>query len=246
MTPLHCLGVAAGIAKALNDPPIPGTTPLSNQQQIQQLSQIAELLVTRGADINVPTYSGTTPLHLAAGQIAEAAVPVAQVLLQHRANPNAAAFGFVPLVHAVQVANIPMIQLLLSAGACPNGLSGIWGVSLLALAAGVGSAAAVEVLLAAGACSSPVLSARGDHNDVMAYAVAGRSTSVVRLLLGKLPGGVSQHAACHMLCHALGHPHGLAYNISALLQLHIHSMPPLPQEQQQSGDMSLVQWLRPF
>jgi ankyrin repeat protein len=83
-------------------------------------TELARLLVERGAEINSPSHNllNVQPLHSAvAGQHLE----IAALLLDHGADANARqGEGFVPLHSAAQNGQIAMIELLLAHGADPR------------------------------------------------------------------------------------------------------------------------------
>jgi serine/threonine protein kinase/ankyrin repeat protein len=80
--------------------------------------RVADLLLSRRADLEATNDSGWTPLHLAAIWTNR---PVAEVLVAHRANLDARdQRGLTPLAIAIQKASETLAALLLEAGADPN------------------------------------------------------------------------------------------------------------------------------
>ena len=78
-------------------------------------TEIADLLIAKGANVNCRDKAGATPLHQAA---LKGNTDIANVLLQHGADPNAAdGDGLTPLHDAALSGRAPMIALLLDKGA---------------------------------------------------------------------------------------------------------------------------------
>jgi cytohesin len=134
---------------------------------------MVELLLSRGADVNVNTGSSGTPLCLAAKNGFQAVV---EVLLAHKADVNASTdFLSTPLDLAARHRQTKIIQMLLAAGANPN-LENRDGVTALSHAAG--SRDIVKMLLDAKA------DANGGKIDVpLIAAIYARDAASVELLL---------------------------------------------------------------
>jgi ankyrin repeat protein len=91
--------------------------------------ETAELLLSRGADVNEQDDEENTPLHKACSSDAirppEAFVQLVKVLLAHGADPNAPGeFEFTPLNNAAHMRRAEIIKLLLDAGAAVQGGGG--------------------------------------------------------------------------------------------------------------------------
>ncbi|WP_306604579.1 ankyrin repeat domain-containing protein [Azonexus sp.] len=83
---------------------------------------MAAMLISHGANVNVTAQTGFTPLHVAAGLNKAAMV---SYLLRSGANVNALDTTHGMPLHAATVQGHPdIVQLLLSSGANPNGVSG--------------------------------------------------------------------------------------------------------------------------
>jgi ankyrin repeat protein len=114
--------------RALNELQFEGATPLALAAEVNNLEAI-KVLVAAGADPNIPTAYGTTPLILAAGAGTDVqrarsveergiAVETAQFLLDHGADVNAVGeFGWTPLHAAAYQGLTDVIELLVSKGA---------------------------------------------------------------------------------------------------------------------------------
>jgi uncharacterized protein len=114
--------------RALNELQFEGATPLALAAEVNNLDAI-KALVAGGADPNIPTSMGSTPLMLAAGagtdvqrarSIEErgAAVDTARFLLEHGADVNAVGeFGWTPLHAAAYQGLTDVIELLVTKGA---------------------------------------------------------------------------------------------------------------------------------
>jgi cytohesin len=114
--------------RALNELQFEGATPLALAAEVNNLEAI-KALVAGGADPNIPTTMGTTPLMLAAGAGTDVqrarsieerglAVETARYLLEHGADVNAVGeFGWTPLHAAAYQGLTDVIELLVSRGA---------------------------------------------------------------------------------------------------------------------------------
>lgn len=93
---------------------VKSTTPLNSAIRAGR-REIVDLLVTDGADINLPDSFGITPLHCAAGKGDK---PMAEFLLARGAKVNAkASRGVTPLHMAVNSRQIDVVELLVASGA---------------------------------------------------------------------------------------------------------------------------------
>jgi len=114
--------------RALNELQFEGATPLALAAEVNDLDAI-KVLVAAGADPNIPTTMGSTPLMLAAGAATDVqrarsieerglAVETARYLLEHGADVNAVGeFGWTPLHAASYQGLTEVIELLVSKGA---------------------------------------------------------------------------------------------------------------------------------
>ena len=114
-------GDSAAVAAMLDGNPAlltelaPNTrTPLHTAAYTGKLN-IVQLLISRGADVNAATSTGSTPLHGATLYNHEAVV---RLLVAKGGNVNAAnQGGYTPIVNAVSSGNLPMITFLVESGA---------------------------------------------------------------------------------------------------------------------------------
>jgi ankyrin repeat protein len=114
--------------RALNELQFEGATPLALAAEVNNLDAIKEL-VAGGADPNIPTTMGSTPLMLAAGAATDVqrarsieerdlAVGTARYLVEHGADVNAVGeFGWTPLHAAAYQGLTDVIEFLVSKGA---------------------------------------------------------------------------------------------------------------------------------
>jgi cytohesin len=114
--------------RALNELQFEGATPLALAAEVNNLEAI-KALVAGGADPNIPTAFGTTPLMLASGAGTDVqrarsieertlAVDTARYLVEHGADVNAVGeFGWTPLHAASYQGLTDVIELLVSKGA---------------------------------------------------------------------------------------------------------------------------------
>jgi ankyrin repeat protein len=114
--------------RGLDELQFEGATPLALAAEVNNLDAI-KVLVAGGADPNIPTAMGTTPLMLASGAATDVqrarsieerglAVETARYLLEHGADVNAVGeFGWTPLHAASYQGLTDVIELLVSKGA---------------------------------------------------------------------------------------------------------------------------------
>lgn len=150
--------------------------------------KIAETLIAHGADVNKPASGGATPLHVAA-RVGN--VPMAHLLLDHGANPNApgtetgrdARFSYSPLGYAVSLPDsTEMAELLLSRGAH---LDGFASDSPLLTAASSDNVDGVKFLLARGANPNSSLVKTKQTALFLAAEHGDRRAEVIEALLKK-------------------------------------------------------------
>jgi ankyrin repeat protein len=110
-------------------------------------ADIAELLIGKGADINVETKAGWTPLHRAVDMNHPA---VAKLLISKGADVNATGKGNAPLHRAAFSGNLEMLQILLDEGADIHA-RGAEGWTAIFFACCGGHLDAVEMLISSGA-----------------------------------------------------------------------------------------------
>ncbi len=129
-------------------------------------ADIADILVTGGADVRALNLKSMIPLHWACEKGAE---PVARLLIARRSDVNAkASFGETPLHRAAGGGYTSLVEFLLNNGARVNETDNT-GKSAHALAAKKGHKAVAAVLVAFGA------DAREQSNDSMTeFALAGK------------------------------------------------------------------------
>jgi ankyrin repeat protein len=114
--------------RGLDELQFEGATPLALAAEVNNLDAI-KVLVAGGADPNIPTAMGTTPLMLASGAATDVqrarsieerglAVETARYLVEHGADVNAVGeFGWTPLHAASYQGLTDVIELLVSKGA---------------------------------------------------------------------------------------------------------------------------------
>ncbi|XP_026406187.1 ankyrin-2-like isoform X1 [Papaver somniferum] len=128
-----------------NDPDSTTNTPL-HFAVLGGDREIQTMLLSKGVRINVATKSGTALSYAAIlGQI-----DAVKVLLDHHADPNVVLFGLVtPLTSTIAINSLPIMDLLLKAGADPDAKS--CGFSPLIYAVMYGATGFIVRLLEAGA-----------------------------------------------------------------------------------------------
>lgn len=108
-----------------------------HQAILRNRTEIALLLMERGADVNEPDRSQRTPLHLA---VERASVPLVEALLARKAKPNERdRMGWTPLHHAAAKDRVAIAKALLKGGANPSTLSERGGTALHEAAASGGA-----------------------------------------------------------------------------------------------------------
>jgi ankyrin repeat protein len=91
-----------------------------NADFIPNVKEVADLLIKSGADVNMVTESGATPLHFACsgGNHSDATTSVAELLIDNKANINATNDkGETPIFIAVYWDNENLVKMLKSKGA---------------------------------------------------------------------------------------------------------------------------------
>ena len=179
-----------------------GATPLHVAVRQSDLA-MAGLFLTNRAPVNARDNFDNTPLLLAVqsansdnvepqlfvgkkfgmtnwGSFLIQQLQMAQLLVAHRADVNVRnRAGATPLAEAVRVGNEPVVNLLLQAGADPNGIESATAVTPLHLAAARGHVAIAEVLIRHhAAVNTP--DARGD--TPLCYALRDGHTNAIALL----------------------------------------------------------------
>ncbi|KAI3944361.1 hypothetical protein MKW98_006522 [Papaver atlanticum] len=120
-----------------NDPDSTTNTPL-HYAVLGGDREIQTLLLSKGIRINVATRSGTA---LSYGQ-----TDAVKVLLDHHADPNVVLFGVVtPLTSAMLINSLPIMDLLLKAGADPNAKSCGFAPLIYAVLCALEGMTAVEI-----------------------------------------------------------------------------------------------------
>ena len=115
------------VGTALRERPTGTTTPLidlihhRSRREKVDIEAVKRLLTLRGADVNASNKHQVTALHAA---VEMHSVEVAKLLIEHGADLEARSWeGYTPLVYSFQAGwylDLPMIALLLEAGADPN------------------------------------------------------------------------------------------------------------------------------
>jgi ankyrin repeat protein len=134
-------------------------------------TEIAQFLVTHGADVNKRVADGTTALNEASfwGNIA-----TVRILLAAKADVNAEKDnGYTPLLSAASRGHIQIVKLLIEAGANLNQQTRVGGLTALHLASSAGYRDIVNLLIAAGA-RQDIRNIRGETYS----NVAGRTKSL--------------------------------------------------------------------
>lgn len=226
MTPL-CLAVAYGRADvarllvergakvnhASNDRRTPlwlaASMPAYRPDTQSDSDAVLDLLLDSGADVNMPSARGETPLHAAAALGRLAAV---KTLLQRKANIMACdRYGFSVLAHAALNGHADLVEYLLGQGATPHAAPG--SHAPLTLAAASGHDAIVTLLSQYGAT---VNHADADGRTALIVAARRGKTSTVALLL---KFGANLHHTCRQGYTAYKHASRAGHmEIVALLQ----------------------------
>jgi type 1 glutamine amidotransferase len=108
-----------------------------HQAILRNRTEIALLLLERGADVNEPDRSQRTPLHLA---VERASVPLVEALLARKAKPHERdRMGWTPLHHAAAKDRVAVAKALMKGGANPSTLSERGGTALHEAAASGGA-----------------------------------------------------------------------------------------------------------
>ncbi|RYP61230.1 hypothetical protein DL770_009835 [Monosporascus sp. CRB-9-2] len=149
--------------------------------------RMTEMLLTRGADPNVPDRYGRTCLHLAVeacgsdSSRSARSLSIVKILLEHKANPNARDnTDKRPLYLACHLGNGKLVNELLRAGADANG-RGVLDETPLIVAVRHLHVPVVKKLVASGANST----LRDKHGrDAFSYATGPRRLELLRALHG--------------------------------------------------------------
>ncbi|XP_043483988.1 ankyrin-1-like [Leptopilina heterotoma] len=146
--------------------------------------QFVEILLKKGAKINVQSKNGYTPLHCA---IYRKHIQLAEILLQNGANVNVQAKNKQsPLYVAIQIKSIQLAEILLQNGADVNVVDKN-ETTPLASAAIYNNIELVELLLKNGATISEEQKANKETHEIMMmplyYAVKNRNYKIVKLLM---------------------------------------------------------------
>jgi ankyrin repeat protein len=91
-----------------------------NADYIPNVKEVLDLLIKSGADVNMVTETGATPLHFVCegGNRSSASTSVAELLINNKANINAQTNdGETPIFKAVHGGNEDLVKLLKSKGA---------------------------------------------------------------------------------------------------------------------------------
>jgi ankyrin repeat protein len=162
----------------------------------QGRKEVVQLLLDRGADVNLTSTYGDTPLVEAAKQGRK---EVVQLLLDRGADVNLTPkYGDTPLVGAAKQGRKEVVQLLLDRGANMN-LTSTFGDTPLVEAAKQGHKGVVQLLLDRGA---DVNLAFGCKNTPLVEATKQGHKGVVRLLLDR-GAGIDRFSYFHLRRTAL-------------------------------------------
>jgi ankyrin repeat protein len=118
--------------------------------------EAVRVLLRKGADVNVPTYSGT-PIQVAARG---GHVEIAELLIEAGCDVDAASSVSTPLISAIEKGHSDIALKLLQAGADPNRKPSFGDAYPIALASAQGDAAVIRALITAGAdMNAPIVRA---------------------------------------------------------------------------------------
>ena len=158
-----------------------GLTPLHTAAYNGKL-EIAEYLISKGADVNIRSVSASTPMH---GAALRGHAEVVRLLIAKGADVNIAnASGFVPVINASIGGNVGIVRMLIDAGANVRAKT-VGGLSALMHAASNGHIEVARMLLAAGATLDDV---DQSGSTMIHYAALMGDTALIRMCLqGGLP-----------------------------------------------------------
>lgn len=157
LAPLHM--VASDEMMHPTEPPTPGLriepTPYS--------VELVDMLITAGADPNLPGPNGATPLHVA---VLSHRTDMVQRLLNFGADPDQPdAQGDTPLHTAVREQHMPAVRLLVEAGANLEARNNAFRTPLALATGGAVDRAIAAYLLEAGARETPQMRSRQNGTD---------------------------------------------------------------------------------
>src|SRR5688572_1265954 len=161
-------------------------------------TEFIQLLLDKGADINLTSYRGQTPLHLALQNPREVdkATANALVLISRGANVNATIpeHGATPLDLAVEYRLLEVVRALLDKGANPNKSAPRTTLLTSALTSRPNADIAL-LLIDRGADVNAVADSTGGSRDVspLYLAIQANQAAVVRALLAK---GANPNVSC--------------------------------------------------
>ena len=140
-------------------------------------SDVAEILIESGADVNLASGNGTFPLLAAVGA---GNVPVARLLLARGASvTNATASGYAPMHMAAHRNRVDMVPLLVRDGA-PLDPVNDQGDTPLAIAVGLGHAEVAQLLVD---CGADVNHSPDGGESLLVSALRGRRLAIAELLI---------------------------------------------------------------
>lgn len=163
---------------------LPVDTSDSNGNTLQMLAarngvtQVVQLLASRGANVNAKDKMGMTALHLAVANHGRASTVSDLLRLGAEVN-SSSSDGTTPLMGASRVGRADMIKLLAENGAHINALNER-GETALMFAARTGRTAAVQVLLSYGAMVTP--KRKTDGATALSFAEGTGINQVIDLL----------------------------------------------------------------
>ncbi|KAK8186813.1 ankyrin repeat-containing domain protein, partial [Phyllosticta paracitricarpa] len=125
-----------------------GWTPLMMAASLKDSDELVDLLISRGADVNIKNNNGNTALHFTASK---SNLDIARKLVENKASARVKdKRGQLPLHRAAAVGSVPLIKLLLEAKS-PVNATDIDGMTALHHAVAEGHGDAAVELLKAGA-----------------------------------------------------------------------------------------------